>query len=354
MEVIKIITIMLLVMPLLFSTASMASGDENNMGNLCEFPFVGMDAGGTVINIVDEPRKIVTLAPSAAQTIWEIGGNEKVIGLTHYAKYLEGASDREIISNIEGEIILEKVVLLEPDLIIAPSIVPERTVEKLRESGMIVYHSSEIKTIEDIIEETRLIGKLSGECEGAERIADWMTMSLKNIAERTIGKDSPTAIYVFYGWTAGDETLIHEVIRKAGGKNSAKMMGISGYRQLNAELLVQESPEWIILNSDEPEAAKNDEILSLTHAAQESRVIIIPVEYINQPAPQIIIAIEELSNAFHPERVVGRGENSAADRKMDKTYTGLSDKNQKIKFIAISALLIVIMVLIRNRQNKEL
>jgi iron complex transport system substrate-binding protein len=348
MEVIKVITIMSLVVLLLFSAVANAEGDERDMDNLCEFPFVGMDAGGAVVNIVDEPRKIVTLAPSAAQTIWEIGGSEKVVGLTHYAGYLEGASDREIISNMEGGIILEKVVLLEPDLIIAPSIIPEKTVKKLRESGMIVYHSSEMKTIEDIIEETRLIGKLSGECEGAEITVDWMEMNLKNIAERTIEKNNPTAIYVFYGWTAGDGTLIHEVIRKAGGKNSAGMMGISGYRQINAELLVQESPEWIILNSDEPDAAKNNEVLSLTRAAKENRVIVVPVEYISQPAPRIIIAIDELSNSFHPEGVGDESESILLEEEVDKIYAGLNDKDQNIKFMILSVLLILIIALVRR------
>ena len=151
---------------------------QKNVEKLCTFPVSEIDSSGVLIVIEQEPQKIVTLAPSAAQTMWEIGGKDKVVGVTHYAEYLEGADEKVVISSSEGEIVLEGVVSLNPDLVLAPGIVPEKTVSKLRETGMTVYYSSELRTIEDIIEETRLIGRLSGECEGAVEVTTWMQSSL--------------------------------------------------------------------------------------------------------------------------------------------------------------------------------
>ena len=106
---------------------------EKSIEELCTFPISEIDASGVLVEIEKEPQKIVTLAPSSAQTMWEIGGKDKVVGMTHYAEYLEGADERVVISSSEGEIVLESVVSLNPDLVLAPSIIPEKTVEKLRE-----------------------------------------------------------------------------------------------------------------------------------------------------------------------------------------------------------------------------
>ena len=274
---------------------------EKSIEELCTFPISEIDASGVLVEIEKEPQKIVTLAPSSAQTMWEIGGKDKVVGMTHYAEYLEGADEKVVISSSEGEIILESVVSLNPDLVLAPSIIPGNTVEKLRETGMVVYYYSELRTIEDIIEETRLIGKLSGECKGAEEVTTRMQSSLDRIYEGTKGKEKPIVLYVFYGWTAGEETLIDEVIEKSGAKNSAKLMGISGYRQLNAELIVQNEPEWIIINSDEIEEIKNNEIIQKTAAAQMDQIVVVQVEHLNQPAPRIILAIEKIAYGISQE-----------------------------------------------------
>ncbi|MCH2453135.1 MAG: helical backbone metal receptor [Halobacteriales archaeon] len=301
MRIIEIVCCCLLITSILImGTVGIESG-EKDIGELCTFPVSGIDASGVLVEIEKEPQKIVTLAPSAAQTMWEIGGKNKVVGITHYAEYLEGADEKVVISSSEGEIILESVVSLNPDLVLAPSIIPGKTVEKLRETGMVVYYSSELRTIEDIIEETRLIGKLSGECKGAEEVTTWMQSSLDRIYEGTKGKEKPIVLYVFYGWTAGEETLIDEVIEKSGAKNSAKLMGISGYRQLNAELIVQNEPEWIIINSDEIEEIKNNEIIQKTAAAQMDQIVVVQVEHLNQPAPRIILAIEKIAYGISQE-----------------------------------------------------
>ena len=291
---------------------------QKDIEDLCKFPIREVDASGFVVEIDKEPQRVITLAPSAAQTMWEIGGKDKVVGVTHYAKYLEGVDGKNVISSMEGEIILENVVSLDPDLVLSPNIIPKKTVEKLREAGVTVYYSSELKTIEDIMEETRLIGRLSGECEGSEEVVVRMQSKLDLIYEGTEGKEPPTVLYVFYGWTAGGETLIDEVIERAGGKNSAKIMGISGYRQLNAELIIQNEPEWIIINSDEVADIKNSEIVQNSKAGQNGNIIIVDVEHLNQPAPRIILAIEKIAYEISQESEVEERGNILSEKNSEE------------------------------------
>jgi iron complex transport system substrate-binding protein len=59
----------------------------------CSFPVSKVDATGTTVSLNKEPERVVTLSPSAAQIMWEIGAKEKVVGVTQYASYLKGADE---------------------------------------------------------------------------------------------------------------------------------------------------------------------------------------------------------------------------------------------------------------------
>lgn len=268
----------------------------------CTFPFEATDATGTTVSLSEEPERVVTLNPSAAQTMWEIGAEEKVVGLSKHAMNLEGADERGNISTADETINPEAVVELEPDLVLAPSsrMVSEELVEVLREAGLTVYFYPSAGSIDDVRERTLLTGQLVGECEGAVETVEWMDEELRIVEEALEGRERPDVLYVFFGFTAGSDTFIHEIIEASGGTNVAAEVGISEYEQVNEEMVIQENPDWIVLNSNSPEipdsAAYNE-----TTAVRENQTVVININHLNRPAPRIVHAITELAEAFHPE-----------------------------------------------------
>ncbi|MEF8772443.1 MAG: vitamin B12 ABC transporter substrate-binding protein BtuF, partial [Halodesulfurarchaeum sp.] len=54
----------------------------------CSFPLTVTDATGEEVEIEEPPESVVTLAPSAAQTMWEIGAQEQVVGISDRGTYL--------------------------------------------------------------------------------------------------------------------------------------------------------------------------------------------------------------------------------------------------------------------------
>ncbi|MFB6078001.1 MAG: cobalamin ABC transporter substrate-binding protein, partial [Halarchaeum sp.] len=80
------------------ATAPAATADEGAAATTCAFPVTVTDATGANVTVADEPGRIVTLNPSAAQTAWEIGAKPKVVGVSQYASYLDGASERANVS----------------------------------------------------------------------------------------------------------------------------------------------------------------------------------------------------------------------------------------------------------------
>jgi iron complex transport system substrate-binding protein len=266
----------------------------------CSFPVTKTDGSGTEVTLEEEPQRVVTLNPSVAQIMWEIGAREKVVGVSKYASYLEGAEDREVISGEEQFVVHEKVVELEPDLVLAPNTISNETVEKLRDAGLTVYHFPEAETIEDVYEKTMVVGELTGECEGARETVDWMQERIGVVDEAVAGQERPDVLYLFFGYTAGEGTFINEIIRAAGGTNVAAEVGIESYRQMSEEVIVEQDPDWIILNSNDPALPESDAI-NQTTAVREGQVVVVQIEQLNQPAPRIVHAITQLAQQFHPK-----------------------------------------------------
>ncbi len=266
----------------------------------CSFPVTKTDASGTAVTVTDEPQRVVTLNPSAAQIMWEIGAREKVVGLSEHARYLEGADERTVISGEEQFVVIERVVDLEPDLVLAPNTIGNDTVERLRDAGLTVYHFPAASTIEDVYDKTTVTGELTGECDGADATVAGMQQRLGVVDDAIANQDRPDVLYLFFGYTAGQGTFIDEIIRAAGGNNIAADVGIESYRQISEEVIVEQDPDWIVRNSNDP-ALPESTALNQTTAVREGQVVVVQIEHLNQPAPRIVHAITKLAQAFHPE-----------------------------------------------------
>ncbi|MFB9808829.1 ABC transporter substrate-binding protein [Haladaptatus pallidirubidus] len=117
----------LLAILLLVATMAVPPAATATQQPSCSFPVTKADATGTEVSLDEQPQRVVTLSPSAAQIMWEIGAKDKVVGVTQYANYLEEADKKANVSGTGQSFVnIEKVVSLEPDLVLAPSTVPRR------------------------------------------------------------------------------------------------------------------------------------------------------------------------------------------------------------------------------------
>lgn len=320
-----------------------ASASHADAGETCQFPTSATDATGTNVTVTSEPERIVTLAPSAAQTVWEIGGAEKVVGVSQYAAYLDGASSR---TNVSGSgsawVDVETIVSLEPDLVLAPFVVPNETVEKLRRAGVTVYRFRSASTVDEIERKTLRTGELTGECAGARETVDWMEQRLEEVRRATEGTDRPRVLYTFHGYTAGEGTFVDTIITTAGGRNVAAMANVTGFKQLNSEVVVARDPQWILLNDGAvsiPETAAYNG----TYAVQHNQTVVVREEYLSQPAPRMVYAITNLTRALYPEAYPQAVNETAANATStaDATSTAQSESasNRAPGFGVVAALL---------------
>ncbi|WP_423747575.1 PGF-CTERM-anchored ABC transporter substrate-binding protein (plasmid) [Haladaptatus sp. SPP-AMP-3] len=294
---ILLVSLLLVAMFAVSPTATATGTQQSN----CSFPVSKVDATGTRVTLDEKPQRVVTLSPSAAQIMWEIGAKDKVVGVTRYASYLDGADEKANVSGTgQAFVNVEKVVSLEPDLVLAPNSVSKETVKKLRDAGMTVYAYRSATTIEDVYRDTAVTGSLVGECDGSKKTISWMKDRIRTVRQAIDGEQRPDVLYLFYGYTSGKGTFINQIIRTAGSNNVATKVGISGYKQINKEVVVKQDPDWIVLNEQDPAVPDEAGYRNLT-AVRKNRTVVVPIEYMNQPAPRVVYAITNLTKQFHPD-----------------------------------------------------
>jgi iron complex transport system substrate-binding protein len=294
----------------------------------CEFPLEVTDATGTTITLDERPERITTTNPSAAQTLWEIGARDRVVGVTQYAAYLDGASERENVSAEGLGVSVERVVATEPDLVLAPN-ASAGDVEALRDQGLTVYHFAAATSIEDIAEKTETTGRLVGNCEAAAETNEEMNEAVADAENRTADLDRPNALYPLGdGFVAANNTFINSIM-EAGGVNNVAAAEGDGYPQLSNEVILQTDPELILVTT--PDAAiLEEEPYASTTAGTEGNYVVMNVNYLNQPAPRSVIestdtlatAVEELQTESDG---TADGENDSDDGGMDESDGSTDD-----------------------------
>ena len=269
----------------------------------CEFPVTRTDATGTEVTIEQRPERVTTLAPSAAQTMWEIGGKSQVVGVSQFASYLSDADERANVSAAGRGVSVEKIVATEPDLVLAPGVISPETVESLRDAGLTVFALPQSTSIADVRNKTTLIGRLTGNCAGATATNEWMTANVETAREATADRDRASVLYpVGGGFFAGRNTFINAVIRAAGGANALPQnASFAGYPQVNSETVIASDPDALIVTGFTAGLLGSSPYSELD-AVQNDRTVQVNRNWMNQPAPRsVVYAVRNVTRGLHPD-----------------------------------------------------
>ncbi|WP_276260471.1 PGF-CTERM-anchored ABC transporter substrate-binding protein [Haloglomus litoreum] len=272
----------------------------------CSFPVSRVDATGTNVTVSEVPDRVVVLAPSAAQTMWELDVESKVVGLPTgpTTAYLEGSQNRTDVTNQDGTVNRERVVGLQPDLVLAPNIVPNETISQLRGAGLTVYKVGFGKSLDSITTKVSLFGRFTGACDRAATVNSEFNATMEEI-RADAPAESPRVAYFFYNFTTGSGTFIHEAIETAGGDNIAANAGVEGFKPLNAEIVADRNPQWVVrpAGSPLPSGAPWDS----TDAYRLDQTLTVNNNLISQPGPRVVQPMRNMSEAFQSTQQVSTG-----------------------------------------------
>ncbi|RCW45028.1 MULTISPECIES: ABC transporter substrate-binding protein [unclassified Halanaerobium] len=300
----KIFAIFLVMFVIIF-TAEAYTADKTG------FPVQYEDELGHKIILEKEPERIISLAPSITELIYFLGLEDKLVGVTTYANYPPEAAEKEKIGSVT-EVNIEKIITLEPDLIIADSINKSEALKRLNNLGLAAVGFNPLD-IEETIDMIKTIGWLTGSSKKAEQIAEKMNFRLKKIesliAEKLQNTKRPDVFYEIWSdplYTAGDNTFINSVIETAGGNNIGKNAE-GAWPRFGIESLILADPD-VYISSPHSAAGGitikdilNRPLFSELKAVKKERVYLVDQDKISRPSPRIIDGLKEIAAAIFPE-----------------------------------------------------
>lgn len=269
----------------------------------CSYPVTVTDATGTEVSIEEDPQRLVALAPSAAQTLWAIGAQDDVVGMPvdFHTGYLNGTEGKTDVVRDDGSVVVEQVVGAEPDLVLAPNVIANETVQSLRDSGLTVYRFGPTETLADVSAKIELYGRLTGHYDEAGRVSARVQGQIQAIRDAVGDEEHPDVFFSLGGgWTVGADSFIGEMIATAGGDNIAAGELNRSYGKLSDEIVAQKDPEWIVLSGQfatVPETAAFNE----STAVQEGNVVRVDGNFVSQNGPRNVQPLKTMAAAFHPD-----------------------------------------------------
>jgi len=231
---------------LLFALASLAAcgGDDDD---------VAADAATTTTAAAaaDVPHAIVSISPTATESLFAIGAGDQVVAVDDQSDYPEGVPTTDL-SSYEPNV--EAIAAYEPDLVVSSSSDPA-LVDGLKKLGIDVLVQEAAVEIDDVYAQIEELGDVTGHADEARALTSDMRKELTDIKESNAGRPGLTAYWeldnTFYSVTS--KTFIGKLLGLANITSIADdaQADANDYPQLSAEFILKADPDLILLADTE-------------------------------------------------------------------------------------------------------
>ncbi|RZN39005.1 MAG: cobalamin-binding protein [Methanophagales archaeon ANME-1-THS] len=256
------------------------------------------DDFGRTVTIHGVPERIISLSPTNTEILFAIGAGDRVVGVTEYCNYPEEAKEREKIGGVTT-VSIEKVVSLQPDLVLGDELNGKETFERLEELGITIVGLNP-ENISEILDDIMLVGRITGEEKNASSLVKAMNRRIEEIKNKTSDVKRPKVAHITWHdpiWVAGSGTVQDEMIEIAGGENA--FSDIKDWGTVSLEKFIDRNPEVIIVSVGHGVAEMapyeyilNEERLKVVDAVKNERVYTINADIASRAGPRIVDATE--------------------------------------------------------------
>ncbi len=269
------------------------------------------DGLGREVHLASPAQRIVSLAPSTTEILFAVGAAEQVVGRDSYSDYPEAVKDLADIGSTYGTLNTEAIVALKPDLVVAAGINTPEQIKALEDLNIPVYAFANPRDFDELFQQLRLAGQLSGHPEEADALVEALTARVNAITEKVKSATArPTVFYEIDGsdpgkpWTSGPGTFMDTLIRLAGGQNIGASLS-DAFAQLSAEEILRQDPDFILLGDTKfgvtIESIGQRPGWTNLSAVKNGRVFAFNDDLASRPGPRLVDGLEALARILHPE-----------------------------------------------------
>ena len=211
------------------------------------FP-VTVTASNGKVTVRKQPRRIVSLSPTATESLFAIGAGSQVVAVDDQSDYPKRAP-RTSLSGFTPNV--EAIASYRPDLVVI-AYDPKGLSAALGRLGITVLHQDGAKALAGAYQQIRQLGLVTGHREEATRVIAGMKTTIDSIVRKARPARGRLSVYHELTpdlFSATSRTFVGKVYAALGLRNiadAADDVG-TGYPQLSSEYVVSASPDLIVL-----------------------------------------------------------------------------------------------------------
>jgi iron complex transport system substrate-binding protein len=264
-----------------------------------------IDGIGRNVDLPENIKRVVSLAPGATEIVYASGAIESLVGVTTADNYPSIVTGLPSFSALPVN--FESIIGLEPDLIVASSQVnnPDDA-EIFRQVGIPVYFL-ESRSLDDIVDSIRELGSILGTSTAANAAADSLESRIQMMKNATMTIQTRPRILLLLSassmYSFGSGSYVQDLIWIGGGESITAELPQEAVN-LSEEFVITTRPD-IILGTF-PEGTTVSDFLenhpewSDVPAIKNSAIFAISPDLILRPGPRNVDGIETIMKILHP------------------------------------------------------
>ncbi len=267
-------------------------------------PIILKDDLGREIILTKSPKKFMSLAPSATEMLFFICDTSQIVAVTQNDNFPEGVKTKKIVNNYPS-IDFETVLQVKPDLIFSlEGMTPAKDAQRLAELGSPVYYQK-CEKVSDVLRCIREMGKITGNAEKANRLADSLEKVQNQILTETQSLSKPRVLAITYDdpiYVYGKNTILTDKLRIAGAENAMDSVFAVPFPSISPEYILKLNPDVILGGSFgkmDSTFFKRYPVLKQLKAYKTKKVFKLTDDLNSRPSPRVMNAIVELKNILH-------------------------------------------------------
>ena len=259
-------------------------------------PLVVTDDRGVQQRFEAPPTRIVSLLPSLTETVCELGGCARLVGVDRYANWPAAVLKLPKLGGLEDTQV-ERLFALKPDLVLASK--TARVVDRLEALGIRVL-ALESQSLADVRRSVLTLATVLGEPEAGPVLLARIEQRIADAAQRIPLGWRGARVYFEVSaapYAAGEVSFVGELLTRLGLAHAVPA-ALGPFPKLNPEFVVRAQPELMMAARDSIAAMPKRPGWGRLPALRAGHVCAfepVPYEVLVRPGPRLAEAAESIA-----------------------------------------------------------
>jgi iron complex transport system substrate-binding protein len=270
-----------------------------------QFPLTVTDQSGANVTVPTAPQHIVSVTEGTDEIVSALVPKSKLALVTVYSSDPKYSNIIDLVQGIPQikDPNAEQIIAAKPDLVLLASYTKQGVVDQIKQANIPVFEFNDFNSIADIEKNIGIVGQLVGNESEAKKITDSMETKLKEIAEAVKNEKKVSVLdYSSYGFVAGVNTTVNDIITHAGGTNAAH--DLQGWQKVSDEQIIKLNPDVIIVDDSDSgfvEKVLANPALQTVNAVKSKSVFAIKGADLSTVSQHVVKGVADVAHALYPQ-----------------------------------------------------